>query len=122
MSLTLCVIMDDLTRINIKKDSTIALLQEAQKRQWKIYYAKAEDIFLAEDNVFALTSQIRLQLDDPHWFTFLEKPCKRALQNFDIVFMRKDPPFNLCYLYTTYLLEIAQLKGSFIVNNPSAIR
>lgn len=122
MTITLCVIMDPIETIHVKKDTTFALLLEAQKRKWEIYYLQPKDLCLLENQVYALARKISLQDTPLNWVSFISEPQKISLRHFDVVLMRKDPPFNLNYLYTTYLLEIAQKAGAFIINNPVSIR
>lgn len=118
----LLAIMDPIESINPKKDTTLAILLEAQRRHWEIFYAETKDIFLANDRVYGLISQVTVHDRTPQWITLLNKPQQIALDALDVVLMRKDPPFDSAYLYTTYLLELAQQRGSFIINNPRSIR
>ncbi len=123
MTIKLCVIMDPIESIHVKKDTTFALLLEAQKKQWEIYYLQPKDLCLMENGVYAFAKRITLQDTPLNWVNFIDTaPQKVLLHYFDVVLMRKDPPFNLNYIYTTYLLEIAQKAGAFIINNPASIR
>lgn len=123
MTIKLLSIMDSVDAINVKKDSTLALLVEAQQRKWEIHYCQAKDLFLSDNKVKCLSSKIEAHHHTKDWVTFLDKvPSKIDLQYFDVILMRKDPPFDLNYLYTTYLLEMAHNAGCFIVNNPKSIR
>lgn len=121
MSTKICVIMDPPNAIHVKKDTTVAILLEAQKRQWEIYYLQPQDLILAKNTVYGLASRINVQ-DNSAWLSFIDSPQKIPLATFDITLMRKDPPFDTLYLYTTYLLEIAQANGAYIVNDPRSIR
>ncbi len=115
--------MDSVDAINVKKDSTLALLVEAQQRKWEIHYCQTKDLFLSDNKVKCFSTKIEVHLHTKDWVTLLDKvPSTIDLQYFDVILMRKDPPFDLNYLYTTYLLEIAQNAGCFIVNNPKSIR
>jgi glutathione synthase len=122
MTFKLCVVMDPIQTIHIEKDTTFALLLEAQKRQWEIYYLEAKQLYLADNKVGGLIAPIRVKEDPSDFITFLDLPKKMPLNTFDVVLMRKDPPFDITYLYATYLLELAQAAGCFIVNHPRSIR
>lgn len=115
--------MDDLEKIKIEKDTTFALLLEAQNRQWEIFYLQQNQLFLSNHIISCLASRIQINDDPKLFFSLLDpSPQKLPLQYFDVVLMRKDPPFDIPYLYTTYLLELAQKQGCFIVNDPKSIR
>ncbi len=123
MTVKLLAIMDSINAIHPKKDSTLAILLEAQRRQWELFYIEPKDLFLSQNKVQALNRKIKVQKDSKDWITFLDNTHQKSdLQEFDIIFMRKDPPFDRNYLYATYLLEIAKNAGCFIVNNPQSIR
>lgn len=115
--------MDPIQNIKIHKDTTFALLLEAQKRKWEIFYLEHHQLFLSENKVYGLTARINVQDKLPDFFSFIDHaPQKMPLSSFDMVLMRKDPPFDIPYLYATYLLELAQKEGAFIVNDPRSIR
>ncbi len=119
----LCVIMDPLDQINIKKDTTIALMLEAQKRDWEIYITEPKDLFVSEGQTYGFISKGQLRDSQTDWITLTEPMAKKMLlTDFDFVFMRKDPPFDLNFLHTTYLLDIAQKAGCLILNNPQSLR
>ncbi|MES2204851.1 MAG: glutathione synthase [Pseudomonadota bacterium] len=117
-------IMDPIQSINIKKDSTFAVMLAAQKAGHDIYYTEGANLFLRDGNVYASIAPICV-MDDANnkkWFEFLEPPQEQALEIMDIIWMRLDPPFNMTYIYMTYLLDIVEKKGVRIVNRPSSIR
>lgn len=122
MTIKLCIVMDPIETINIKKDTTFALMLEAQKRQFEIYYLNARDIFLADNQVSGLVSRLRVKDDPHHFFEILDKPLAMPLNTFNAVLMRKDPPFDIAYLYATYLLELAEKQGCLVLNRPASIR
>jgi glutathione synthase len=123
MTIKLCVIMDPLAAIHVKKDTTVALLIEAQKRQWQIYYAEPKDLFLLDDAVFAKALPIAVDETLVPFATITNTDVQATkLSTFDVVLMRKDPPFDTNYLYSTYLLELAQKHGVLVVNDPRSIR
>ncbi len=115
------VIMDPIEGINTKKDSTFAMLLAAQQREWDIFYMELSDLYLKEDNVYAHMRHLTVADNDKDWFTFHGKE-RRPLADLDTILMRKDPPFNMEYIYTTYLLEYAERAGVLVVNNPGSLR
>jgi len=121
MTVQLGVIMDSLASIKIQKDTTVAMLQEAQKLNWKIFYMEQHDLFLEQGVCMATMYPIEIDLTRNPWYE-LKKPIRQPLSKLQTVLMRKDPPFNMEYIYTTYLLEIAEAAGTFIVNRPQALR
>ncbi|MCS5710845.1 glutathione synthase [Candidatus Berkiella aquae] len=122
MTIKLCVVMDPINSIKTKKDTTFALMLEAQKRHWEIYYLEASQLFLADNQVNAIASKIRVKDSPVDFVEFLDEPRTTLLSEFDIVLMRKDPPFDVAYLYATYLLELAEREGCLILNRPRSIR
>ncbi|CAM4460303.1 MAG: Glutathione synthetase [Legionellaceae bacterium] len=115
------IIMDPITHIKIVKDTTFALMLEAQKRQWQIYYMEIKDLFLKNGVTWASMKKIQVQDNNLHWFDF-EEETTQELHQLDMVFLRKDPPFTMEYLYTTYLLERAEAAGTKVFNNPRSVR
>ncbi len=113
--------MDPIASINPKKDSTLAMLLEAQSRDWVLYYMEQGDIFLRDGKAYANMRQITVTNDLNHWFE-LGQPCLKAMGELDVILMRKDPPFDMEYIYTTYLLEHAEDDGVLIVNKPQSLR
>ena len=87
-------------RIKIKKDSTFAMLLAAQKRQWDILYMELPDLFLRDDRPFARMRSLRVKDNSKGWFEFTDEQ-NTALDQLDIILMRKDPPFNMEYIYAT---------------------
>lgn len=115
------IVMDPIASINTKKDSTFAMMLEAQSRGWSLFYMLQESLFADNGITFARMQPIQVQDDPRHWFS-LGEPVTRELHSLDCVLMRKDPPFNMEYIYTTYLLELAQRQGLLVVNRPESIR
>lgn len=118
---SLGIVMDPIASINIKKDSSFAMMLEAQRRGWSLFYLLQESLFADNGVTFARMQSVRVQDDPKQWFT-LGEPVTQELHQLDCVLMRKDPPFNMEYIYTTYLLELAQRKGLLVVNRPESIR
>ena len=118
MSIRLGVLMDPIQHIKVHKDSTFAMLLEAQARGWESYYMEQHDLYLRNDAVYAGASRLQLQDDPSNWFSFTASQ-EINLSDLDVILMRKDPPFNMQYIYTTYLLE---MSGALVVNHPQALR
>jgi len=121
MTIKLGVIMDPIGSIHYKKDSTLAMLWEAEKRGWEIFYAEQKDLFFRDGEALANFKGLSVFHDASHWFEFKKSTCM-PLKNLDVVLLRKDPPFNLEYIYTTYLLEQAERQGVLVVNKPQSLR
>ena len=115
------VIMDPISGIKIKKDSTFAMLLAAQKRQWDILYMELPDLFLRDDRPFARMRSLRVKDNSKGWFEFTDEQ-NTALDQLDIILMRKDPPFNMEYIYATHFLDHAEKAGTLVVNNPDSLR
>ena len=113
--------MDPIASINIKKDSTFAMLLEAQARGWILSYAEQQDLYVVDGVAWGRVRKL-IVVDDPKgWYT-LESPVARKLSESDVILMRKDPPFDMEYIYCTYILELAQSRGTIVVNDPAGLR
>ncbi|WP_127959099.1 glutathione synthase [Serratia microhaemolytica] len=115
------IVMDPITSINIKKDSSFAMLLEAQRRGWQLHYIEMGDLYLHAGEARARTRSLRVQQDAAHWFDFTAQQ-DLALHDLDVILMRKDPPFDTEYIYATYILERAEVKGALVVNKPQSLR
>ena len=115
------VIMDPIAGINTKKDSTFAMLLAAQQRQWELFYMELSDLYLKDETVTARMRHLKVVDRDKDWFSFHGQET-RPLADLDTILMRKDPPFNMEYIYTTYLLEHAERAGVLVVNKPGSLR
>jgi glutathione synthase len=115
------VIMDPIGSINTKKDSTLAMLRAAHTRGWEIQYMQVPDLFLRDGEAFAHTRRLHLQEDQQPWYR-LDETVTDSLSSLDVILMRKDPPFNMEYIYCTYLLEQAEAAGTLVVNKPQSLR
>jgi glutathione synthase len=121
MSIKLGVVMDPIGSIQVKKDSTLAMLLAAQRRGWELFYMEQPDLFLA-DNAARGRMRVLSVADDPaDWYTLGEVQAQ-PLAGLDVILMRKDPPFDMDYIYSTYLLELAERAGTLIVNKPQSLR
>ncbi len=121
MSRHIGVVMDPISAINIKKDSSFAMLLAAQAKGWSLYYMEQQDLFLHQGVVSAEMKPLRVFQNADKWFE-LEDSQTRPLTDLDAILMRKDPPFDMEYIYSTYLLEQAKAGGVLIVNNPQSLR
>ena len=121
MTRQLGVIMDPIATINPKKDTTLALLLAAQERAWDLWYMEQSDLALDGSTPIARQRPLRVHDDLEHWFE-LGTPVERPLAGLDCALMRKDPPFDSEYIYSTYLLEAAERLGVLVVNRPASLR
>ncbi len=121
MPITLGVVMDPIDQINVKKDTTLALLLAAQQRGWSLMYMQQQDLFLANGVASARQTPLRVYDSTEHWFE-LGEPITRPLTALNGILMRKDPPFDSEYVYTTYLLEVAERAGVLVVNPSQSLR
>ncbi len=121
MSIKLGVVMDPIESIKPYKDSTLAMLLAAQQRGWDLVYMEMPDLFKVNDVASARMCPLKVFDDHQHWFEKGE-PFTAPLSSLDVILMRKDPPFDIAYIYTTYLLEDAERNGTLIVNKPQSLR
>lgn len=113
--------MDPIGSINVNKDSTLAMLVEAQARGWSIYYMEQGDLYLQDGKACARARKLKVSYDADNWFE-LGGASVGPLAEFDIILMRKDPPFDTEYIYTTYILEQAEAAGVLVVNRCQSLR
>jgi glutathione synthase len=114
-------ICDPLSGFKIYKDSTYAMMQEAARRGHELFVFGHDDIIFDGKAVLAQVAQLSLVENSDDWYELAE-PVLLSLSTFDVVIERTDPPFNMEYIYATYLLELAERQGARIVNRPEAIR
>lgn len=122
MSIKLGVVMDPIAGITAYKDTTLAFLIAAQARGWSLFYMEQGDLYLRDGKARASTRSLQVYDDNNHWFDFRGPHTDHALAELDVVLMRKDPPFDMEYIYTTYLLEHAKAAGVLVVNDPKSLR
>lgn len=113
--------MDPIGSINFKKDSTLAMLLSAQRRNWQLFYMEQPDLFLDQTGSRGLMRPLQIREDPADWFT-LDDVVDQPLAELDVILMRKDPPFDMDYIYSTYLLELAEAAGTLIINKPQSLR
>ena len=117
----LAIILDPLESLKTCKDSTYAVMRAAHSRGHELYVMEQHELALRDGAVAGFTRKLDLVDGDPRWYA-LEAPAWRALSGFDVTLMRKDPPFDMEYVYSTYLLELAEAQGARVFNRPAAIR
>ncbi|AYA39265.1 glutathione synthase [Xenorhabdus nematophila] len=115
------IVMDPISSINIKKDTSFAMLLEAQKRGWELHYMEMNDLYLHQGEARARTRLLTVEQNPQQWYQFGSEQ-EIALDTLHVILMRKDPPFDTEYIYATYILERAEIKGSLIVNKPQSLR
>ncbi|HFD92732.1 MAG TPA: glutathione synthase [Gammaproteobacteria bacterium] len=115
------VIMDPIGSINPKKDSTLAMMLEAQRRGWELQYMELADLHLRDGRVHAHMQALTVYDDEAHWFDHGAR-AERPLGDMDVILMRKDPPIDMEYMYASHLLEIAEREGVRVVNRPQSLR
>ena len=121
MSRKLGVVMDPIGSINYKKDTTLALLWAAQERGWALFYIEPSGLFLDGCTPMARGRPLAVHRDPGRWYD-LEDETETVLSELDVILMRKDPPFDLEYIYATYLLERAEQHGTLVVNRCQSLR
>ncbi len=121
MAIKFGMVMDPIGQINIKKDTSFAMLLEAQSRGWELHYMELNDMFLSNGQAYARTRTLQVQRDPDHWHRF-HGDQEISLAELDVIIMRKDPPFNQEYIYATYILEQAERQGVYVVNKPQSLR
>jgi glutathione synthase len=121
MSLSIAVLMDPIGAIKIAKDSTFAMLLEAQRRGHALYYLEQGDLALRDGVAWARIASLEVRKNPQDWFT-LGQPRWRDLRELDVVLMRKDPPVDAQFIYDTMVLQAAQRGGVMVVNDPQSLR
>jgi glutathione synthase len=117
----LVVVMDPIGAIKPAKDSTLGVLLAAQARGWQLFYAEQKDLWLRDGVALGSLAPLKVFDDLANWFT-LGQAQHGKLGEFDVILMRKDPPFDTEYIYTTYILERAQIQGALVCNRPQGLR
>jgi glutathione synthase len=115
------IVMDPIESIKPWKDSSFAMLLEAQNRGWKIYYMTTSDMYMDNSVSYANYHLLQIKDDNQDWFKKIESGVCR-LDELDVLLMRKDPPFDLEYIYCTYMLEQAEENGTLVINKAASLR
>lgn len=121
MTIKLGVIMDPIGFINYQKDSTLAMLLEAEARGYELFYMEQTDLLVINHRPQASMRRLIVKADPDNWFE-LDEAQIRPLAELDCILMRKDPPFDMDYIYSTYLLELAEQAGVLVVNRAQSLR
>ncbi|WP_448564558.1 glutathione synthase [Thalassotalea ganghwensis] len=121
MTIKLGVVMDPISTVKVAKDSSMAMMLEAQSRGYEIFYIEMSDLYLEQGVCRAQVRPVKVYDDQDHWYDLGEAE-DIELSSLDAVLMRKDPPFDTEYIYATYMLERAEQAGTLIVNKPQSLR
>lgn len=121
MAIKLGVVMDPISEVKVQKDSSMAMMLEAQSRGYEIYYMELKDLYLIQGECRATASKVKVYDNSDHWYE-LDSAVDIRVADLDAVLMRKDPPFDTEYIYATYMLERAEQAGTLIVNKPQSLR
>ncbi len=121
MTLKVGIIMDPIQNMQYQKDSTLAMCWEAEHRDWTLFHILAEDLYLENESCYANAQALTTYQDPKKWYRLAQKQ-QMAIDTFDVLLMRKDPPFDMTYVHATYFLEKAQEQGVLVVNNPKSLR
>ena len=115
------IVMDPIESITPYKDSSLAMLLEAERREAEIHYFNQSDLKLVSGTALGRSRRLNVEDSRSNWWRFGEEQ-EIALGDLDVILMRKDPPFDMEYIYTTYILDRARLAGALIMNEPEALR
>jgi glutathione synthase len=120
-SLKILVIMDPIERVNYKKDTSLAMMWAAQDRGHQLGYCQIHDLWLDRGQLMVDTQPLTVQRDPADFYTLGDKTTG-SVADYDVILMRKDPPFDMRFIYATYMLDHAKAAGVLVVNDPQAIR
>ncbi|MDB2384537.1 glutathione synthase [Endozoicomonas sp.] len=121
MTTKLGIVMDSISAINYKKDSSLAMLLAASKKGWQLFYMEQADLYQREGKAYGTMQPLSVKADPHNWYS-LDTREEMKLSELDVILMRKDPPFDMEYIYSTYILEQAEAAGTLVVNKPQSIR
>lgn len=122
MAIKLGIVMDPIEQIKPYKDSSFAMLLEAQRRGYELFYMQPQDIYLRDAKPFAVSTELKVwDRNDGQYYGF-GVSAHTDLTQLDIILIRQDPPFNNDYLYSTHMLELAEAAGVLVVNKPQSLR
>lgn len=121
MTIKIGIVMDPIEDISFKKDSSLAMLWAAQQKGWELWYMEQQDLFSRDGKVKAMMAPLSVKMDPEDWY-YRGEYQERNLSELNVILMRKDPPFNNEFIYSTHLLEMAEKEGTLIVNKPQALR
>ena len=115
------VVMDPIQSINFHKDTTLSILLAAQRQGYKLFYMEQQHLFIENGHPYAEVRPLRVFENPDHWFE-LDQASAVPLDELNVILMRKDPPFDSEFIYSTYILEAAEKLGAIVVNKPQSLR
>ena len=121
MTLRIGIVMDPIEGISYKKDTSLAMLLSAQKRGWQLFYMEQKDLFQENGVAMGRMAPLEVFADPEHWFDLGDYEMQE-LSSLNVILMRKDPPFDNEFIYSTYILEQAEQAGTLVVNKPASLR
>jgi glutathione synthase len=121
MTIKLGMVMDPIGSINIKKDSSFAMLLAAQQKGWQLFYMEQADLFLEQGQAKARVRELMVERNETSWFE-LSEPRDIFLSDLDTIIMRKDPPVDAEFITCTHILERAEQQGVLVVNKAQSLR
>lgn len=121
MSIKVGIVMDPIEQISFHKDTSLALMFAAQLRDCELFYMEQQDLSIQNGEAYGRMSAIKVAMDPENWFE-KEEAIDRPLDDLQLILMRKDPPFDSEFIYSTYILERAAQQGVVIANNPQSLR
>ncbi len=121
MTIKLGIVMDPISSINYKKDTSLAMLWAAAEKGWQLIYMEQKDLFLVDGKAYAMARPLSVHKDPEHFYDLGEE-SKMPLGDIDVILMRKDPPFDSEFVYSAMILEQAERDGAMVVNDPKSLR
>ena len=121
MTIKLGIVMDPIQSINIKKDTSFAMLLDAQKRGYELFYMEMGDLYLQNGKPMARMASLAVEPNADKWFT-LSEALHQSLAELDVILMRKDPPVDNEFIYATHMFELAEKTGTLVVNRAQSLR
>ncbi|MCF6226449.1 MAG: glutathione synthase [Xanthomonadales bacterium] len=121
MSLKIGIVMDPIERIKIVKDSSFAMLLSAQSRGHSLFYMEVPGLYITDGVAMARMQSLQVEDNSSNWFQ-LGEVAKTPLAELDVILMRKDPPFDMDFVYSTLILDLAEKAGVLVVNKPQSLR
>lgn len=121
MSIKVGIIMDPIEQISFHKDTSLALMFAAQQRNCELFYMEQQDLSIQNGQAYGRMTPIKVAMDPDNWFE-MEKASDRPLSDLHLILMRKDPPFDSEFIYSTYILERAEQQGVIVANKPQSLR
>ena len=117
----LAMIMDPIESVKTYKDTSFRLLLEAQERNYELFYLTMNDLSIVASEPMAYARSLQV-VDQATDFYTLGEPTEMSLGSFDVIMMRKDPPFDTEFVYATHILELAERRGALVINKPQSLR